>query len=308
MGQRTRRRPWTSRVSASAAVARRFADYLDGTQPSASALATATGRTRDIQAALMRSVEVARSVRVGSFFKRTAVHDASDLDFFVVLRRDDVRRGGSYVTSTTVLDRVRNAISDRYPRSVVGRNRSAVVVSFSSGIPVDVVPAVFLRFLLSNYPLYQIPDGEGGWLESSPDLQRAAFAAADEQSAGKLHRSIQLVKAWARYRQAPLPISSYYLECVLAAAGLANGVRRYSLIIDDAFRLLAYRGGTSLQDPLGISGYLQPAKTAAQREALCTSLSFASGHASRAYDAECAGDAHEAVRQWRMLFPGFRAL
>ena len=55
-------------MSASDTVARRFAEYLDRSQPTANVLGTATERTKDIQAALLRSVDVARAVRVGSFY------------------------------------------------------------------------------------------------------------------------------------------------------------------------------------------------------------------------------------------------
>jgi hypothetical protein len=294
-------------VSTSDIVARRFAEYLDRSQPADNVLATAIERTKDIQAALLRSVDIAHAARVGSFYKGSAVRAASDLDLFVVLRRDDVRRAGRYVASTTVLDHLRSAISDRYPRSVVGRDRSAVVVSFNTGIPIDVVPAVFVGPLQSGHPLYQIPHGGGGWLETSPDAQRTAFAVADRRSGSKLRRSIQLIKTWARYRQAPLPISSYYLESALAAAQVANGPRPYSLIMADSFRVLAKRGATALQDPLGISGYILPARTEAQRNSLCGSLGFAYQHSSAAYDAECAGDSREGIRQWRVILPGLRA-
>ena len=212
------------------------------------------------------------------------------------------------MASTTVLDNLRNAISDRYPRSVVGRDRSAVAVSFSSGIPIDVVPATYVGPLPSGHPLYQIPDGDGDWLETSPDAQRTAFTAADRRSGSKLRRSIQVIKTWAHYRQVPLPMSSFYLESALTAARVADGVRPYSLIVAEAFSLLAKRGATALHDPLGISGYILPARTQAQRNSLCVSLNFACEHSSAAYEAECAGDSREAIRQWRILLPGFRAL
>lgn len=295
-------------MTASAVVSRRFAEYLSSIEPSDDAISLARQRTNGIHAALARSVAVARVARVGSLYKGTAIHGAGDLDFFVVLRRDAVRHAGKYVASTTVLSHVRNAIVDRYPRSAVGRDQSAVVVAFGNGIPIDVVPAVFADPLRSGNPLYEIPDGDGGWLTTSPDEQRSAFAIDDERSGGKLRRALQLVKAWARYRQTPLPISSFYVESVLASEGIASGVRPYSLILSDAFRVLAARGSRSLQDPLGISGYIRPAKTEAQRASLAASMSFASNHADAAYDAECLGDSREAVRQWRILFRGFRAL
>jgi hypothetical protein len=257
---------------------------------------------------MLRSMTTSRVARVGSYYKKTAIDAVSDLDFFVVIRREEARWSGSLVASITVLNNVRAAIIDRYSRSAVGRDGSAIAVSFASGIPIDVVPAIFANPLNTGHPLYSIPDGEGGWLETSPDAQRMAFAAADLRSGGKLRRSVQLVKAWAHYREAPLPISSFYVETVLATSRVAEGVRSYSAILADSFQLLANRGTASLKDPLGISGYIRPARTEAQRTSLSRSLSFAAEHAGWAHDAECEADGREAVRQWQMLLPGFRAL
>jgi hypothetical protein len=250
-------------------------------------------------------MQVARVARVGSFYKGTAIANASDLDFFVVVRREDVRWGGSLVSSATLLGNVRTAILDRYPRSNIGKDGSAVVVEFADVIPIDVVPAVFANPLRTGHPLYSIPDGEGDYLETAPDAQRAMFRAADLRAGGKLRRVVQLVKAWAYYRDVPLPISSFYLETVLAVARVADGPRTYSAAFSDALAVLAERGATALRDPLGISGNIRPARTNAQREAIARSVSFAADHAECAHDHERSGDTAEAVRQWRMILPGF---
>jgi hypothetical protein len=292
---------------ASAAVAVRFVEYLHRIEPAPGTLDVALQRTRRISAALRRTVNVVRALAVGSFYKRTAIRDVSDLDFFVVLRRDDVRWGGSYMSSTTVLDNVRDAIVDRFPSSDIGRDGSAVTVMFTSGVPIDVVPAVFQRPLANGYPLYVIPDGDGGWLETSPDAQRNHFAVRSARSGGKLRRSVQLVKAWAQYRDVPLALSSFYVESVLANAKLAEGIRSYSQIFADSFALLASRGGSAMRDPLGISGLLAPTRTDRQRQQLERSLDFAASVSQIASAAEEEGFGGEAAQQWRRLLHGFRS-
>jgi len=293
---------------AAAGIAARFAEYLARIEPRQGVLDAAVKRSAGIHGAILRSMQVARVARVGSFYKGTAIANASDLDFFVVIRREDVRWAGTMVSSATVLGNIRSAILDRYPRSNIGKDGSAVVVEFADGIPIDVVPAIFASPLQTGHPLYSIPDGEGGYLDTAPDAQRAAFLAADFRAGGKLSRVIKLVKTWAYYRDAPLPISSFYLETVLATAGIADGPRSYSAALSDAMKVLAERGVTALRDPLGISGNIPPARTRAQRELIARSLSFAADHAECAYDAERGGDTSEAARQWRMVLPGFRGL
>lgn len=290
---------------ASIAVAARFVEYVARITPRAGVRETMVLRSSQIQRALARTMPISRAIRVGSFYKRTAIRDRSDLDFFVVLRREAVRWGGEYTASTTVLRNIRAAIIDRYPTSDIGRDVSAVTVSFADGIAVDVVPAVFEGPIAGGYPMYLIPDGDGGWLETSPDRQRLVFSLADAASRGKLRASVQLVKAWARYREVPLPISSFYLETVLAQAGLTRGARSYSRILTESILALADRGERAVRDPLGISGYIHVAATEAQRGTVARSLRYASYHASAALKAEMEGDAVEAVRQWRTVLPGF---
>ena len=294
---------------ASDAVATRFANLFARLDPPAAALTTAVDRTTGIVARLAaRDIAVSRSARVGSFYKKTAIVGTSDLDLFVVLRRESVRWAGSYVSSMTVLNNVREAIIGRYPRSEVGRDGSAVTVSFATGVPIDVVPAVFEKPLNTGQPLYRIPDGEGDWLLTSPDAQLKSFQLANLRAGQKLRRCVQAVKHWATARAVPLPISSYYIEAVLASSDVAVGVRAYSDVVADSFILLANRGTAALQDPLGISGYIAPARTRAQRETIAKALDYAAEHAAAAFNAELARDGREAVRQWRMVLPAIRPL
>lgn len=286
----------------SAAVAVRFADYIARIQPAADVRDVASKRAAVIVAAIRRTIQVAKSPQVGSFYKGTAIADASDFDVCVVVRREDVRRASQYVASTTVLEWLRQSIVDRYPRSAIGRDVSAVTVSFANGIPIDVVPAVYAGPLRDGRPLYLIPDGDGGWFETSPDAQAIAFRIADARSTGKLRRSVQLVKAWGALHESRSHLSSTYVETVLMGAGYAAGPNTYSAILTDSFRLLGTRGATAIQDPLGISGLIRPAKTDAQRASLAASFAAAAQHAEAARDAEMRNDTHEAVRQWRIVF------
>lgn len=297
-----------SSARAAAAVGARFGEFVSRLDPPRTVLETAVRRCNEIQGAILRSLQLSRVVRVGSFYKGTAIKNASDLDLFVVVRREDVRWAGDFVLSTTLLDNIRSAIVDRYPNSSIGRDGCAVCVSFANGASIDVVPAIFANPLRTGHPLYLIPDGESGWLETSPDAQRQFFAAADLRAGGKLRRAVQVIKAWAHYREAALPLSSFYVETVLGASGVAEGARTYSAVLADAWQILASRGPSALRDPLGISGHIRPTRTKRQAESVARSLGFAADHARCAYQAECAGATGEAVRQWRILLPGFRDL
>src|SRR6266487_566121 len=87
-----------------------------------------------------------------------------------------------------------------YPTTPVERDVQAVVVPFSQGASVDVVPAVFDQMLNGKLPLYLIPDGDRDWMPTCPELHANYIRQADAKSGGKLKRVAQLLKYWRECR------------------------------------------------------------------------------------------------------------
>lgn len=296
-----------SRALVRVAVARRFDALLTRIAPLLGARTSAEGRARLVAARLGRQMAVARSLMAGSFYKQTAIRRHSDLDLFVVLTRDEVRWGGNYVASDTVLRNVGVALQRSYPNTGVRRDGVAITVGFAQGgAPVDVVPAIYLRHDATMMsPVYLMPDGDGDWMETSPDADRRRFAVASQASGNKLARVVRLVKWWARERATPIPLSMYHLETLVIAQGLAPAVGRYSEILADVFDCLNARDGAAVRDTLGLPGHIPLAATDAQIDTVCRAVAHAAAHARRAVDAEVRGDLAEAVRQWQMILPEF---
>ncbi len=291
----------------SQAVAHRFATLLGRIQPTSSAIQKADQRAGIIRRRLAKAFNVRRFIPVGSLWKGTAIYRHSDLDLLAVVSRDDARWGGGYVASSTLLGHVRDELRDRFPAtSDIRRDGQAVSVVFGGGGPgVDVVPGLFDRPVDGGYPSYLVPDGDGGWLRTSPDRQKRYFDDEDASCGGKLRRVVQLTKWWAQARARAIPLLSYHLETLLAWSGVARGARAYSVVARDAFGILALREDTAINDPLGISGRIPAAKTDAQRGDLARAVAYAWGHARAAVAAEEDGDLVEAVRQWRIVFESF---
>jgi hypothetical protein len=291
---------------ASAAVARRFATLLGRIQPLATTLQRADQRQTAIRTRLQRAFRVPRFVRVGSLWKGTGISSYSDLDLFVVLSRDEVRWGSAYITSSTLLQKIRSELVGRFPATAIRKDGQAVSVSFAGGRPgADVVPAVFEGAVNGGFPAYLIPDGTGSWVRTAPDYQKRYFDDEDVRCGGKLRRVIQTIKWWARARVRPIPLLSYHLEMLLASGGVCRGARGYAGIVADAFGLLATRGGAGLNDPLGVSGRIPAAGTQAQQEELARAAAYAWNHARAAVRAEGEGWLNEAVRQWRIVLATF---
>lgn len=287
-------------------VAQRFVELIRRIQPRPLEVARARTRLQGIRTRLSASFPISRVVLTGSHTKGTAVRSFSDVDIFVVLRRDAVRWGSGYVSSATLLRQVRDDLQSRFPSTEIRRDEMSIVVEFSQGDhAVDVVPAIFRSPTQSGYPLFSIPDGSGGWLDTSPDLHFKYLRDADARSGGKLKRVIQLVKWWRVCRTPNVPLLSFHIEMALALSRAAVGAAPYSQVLALGFNVMNIRRGAALRDPCGVSGLIPAAKTEAQRNSVDGSLNHAAWHSSEAFAAEDRGDWREAVRQWDIVFNGY---
>lgn len=287
----------------STAVATRFDKLLEALQPSPRDVERSQKHVSTIRTRIQNRFEVSKTLWVGSHAKQTAIRSISDIDVFVVLRRDELKRGDGYVQPKTVLKWVRDELDDCFRQTWVGRDGMAVVVAFGQGqYSVDVVPAMYLGQHGSGMPLFEIPHPENRWLTTSPEAHQRFFRDANERAGRRLQRIVQLVKHWLHSRVNPIPLQAFHIEMVLAAAGSGSTPGSYSYHLANALRALAIRKGAALRDPLGISGSILAAKTDAKRELVTKALKHAAAHAVAAVHAENRGDTHEAIRQWQIVF------
>jgi len=270
------------------------------------ALAQRFARHRDqVEGRLNAKFQLSGIKRIGSFSRGTAIRSSSDLDLLAVIRREDVTRGGKVVSSQTVMLNVRDGLKERFPSSDIGRDGQAVVVDFAQGREtVDVVPAYYQGPGLGNYPVYRIPDGRGGWMETSPELHNKFIADADKASGFKLKNVVRLMKAWGQSRAAAGELTSLHLELLLASQGTCLGVKSYSSCLRDTFQLLSSRECRALQDPQHWAGLIPAAGTESKRVALLGSVRTSLRYANNALVAEQAGRPREAVEQWKKVLSG----
>jgi hypothetical protein len=71
-----------------------------------------------------------------------------------------------------------------------------------------------------------------------------------------------------------------------------------------ALKILNDRECRSLQDPLGLSGYIHATQTSAQLETVKDAVKNSFARASKAVAAEAVRDFEEANRQWSIVFNG----
>lgn len=206
-------------------------------------------------------------------------------------------------SSDSVLRRVRAALADRYFATAIRRDRQAISVHFDGGrITVDVVPATYNRASAGGYPSFLIPDGTGGWLDTSPALHNARINAADVRSGGKLKNVARLVKRWRVRRQKPIRLTSIYLELLLAAENVCRVGMTYEQCLLASFGLLHGSSCAPIDDPAGLRVSVSAASTDASLDDLRNAIEFAYDHATRACEASARKRYGEAVRQWRIVF------
>ncbi|MBX2991472.1 MAG: nucleotidyltransferase [Bacteroidetes bacterium] len=289
-------------IATQSRIANLFQRLIAGIQPTSGETSSARGHAARIKTRIESSFNLKKSMIAGSFARQTYIRGYSDIDMFMLLSRDEARRGGSYMSSDTVLSNLKAELQQRFPATNIYRDVHAIVVFFSSsGISVDVVPVIFEGWIPMR-PRYLMPDGSGWWMKTSPPTHNAYLVKANEKSAGKLRKTAQLIKFWRLCRTPQVPLSSFHIEMLLAANAVCVGVKSYAQCITETLQLLAERQCQGLRDPLGISGNIGATRSDSQRESALNSVIYSRDQAKAALSAAKEGDLEEAKRHWNIVF------
>ncbi|MBV9925659.1 MAG: hypothetical protein JOZ96_11630 [Acidobacteria bacterium] len=284
-----------------------FSKLLSGIEPRDTDIRLYDSHKSSVKTRLESVFQTNRVEQIGSYSRGSAIRDTSDIDLMLILSVNEVRWGDKLKSSSTILNQVREQLQGRYYSTDVGRDGQAVVVRFADNKhPVDVVPAVYTRHGgVKNYPIYAIPNGSGGWMDTSPQAHNKFINDADDRSGGKLKRTAMLIKFWRRCRQPKIPLSSFHLELLLAVEGTCVGPKSYAVCMNDALVLLSNRQCESLVDPVGVSGGVPSANTEAKKQQLRQAVSSSADRTYKACISESRGDFNEAYRLWDLVFNGY---
>ena len=276
---------------------RGFEDFHSSLTPSPGESQAAKDHRTSIEACLKSGFGLNRFFRTGSFGNGTSISGYSDVDYFA-----SIPTAGLKQNSSSTLTAVRDALNARFYNTNVRVNCPAVYVPFGTLAKdaTEVVPADYVSQTDGGYSLYDIPDCHGGWMRSSPETHNAYVAVVDTKVKGKLKPLIRFVKGWKFYCN--VPISSFYLE--LRTAKYAEGEKTivYDIDVKNLFKHLVDIDLAKMQDPAGISGYIVPCSTNVMLQDAKSKLSTAYNRATKARDAESAGDTKTAFYWWNLLY------
>lgn len=274
-----------------------FSDFLDKLKTKVPESQAAKNHRASIEACLRNNFGLNRFVRIGSFGNGTSVSGYSDVDYLASIPANEVTASSSYF-----LTKVRNALDTRFPLTGVRIDTPAVVVPFGTykAETTEVVPAGYVT--QNTYKVYKIADGNGGWMNISPDAHNDYVSTVDAKLGGKVKPLIRFIKAWKFYRS--VPISSFYLEMFTARYASSETIILYWIDIKRILRQLADRELPSMYDPTGVGGTIQPCKTVLSHADALSKTATAATRAEKAYDAGSSGDIKDAFDWWSLLYGG----
>jgi len=137
-------------------------------------------------------------------------------------------------------------------------------------------------------------------MKASPDAHNAYVRSVDEKLGGKVKPLIRFVKAWKFFRD--VPISSFYLEIRVAKYASEEKAILYDIDVRNVLKFLWDGQLASLQDPMGVSGYIAACRSDATREDALSKLGTAYARADKARAAATAGNISDAFDWWRLLY------
>jgi len=221
-------------------------------------------------------------IHFGSFARRTKCRDLDDIDLIITM----VGGGGTYraISGTTCavivpdghrLARFRDIQGDvnsrlvinqfirslgnvhHYRRADMKRNEAAAVLDLSSYSWVyDIVPAFLTAPEYDGRTYYLIPDGQGQWRKTDPQVDKARATSINQSHQGRVLDVIRLTKRWHR-RQPGIELRSYLIETMLLdyyASHAANVPPYMDLNLRDALSAMAARITNPVYDPKNIDG------------------------------------------------------
>ncbi|MDF2192610.1 nucleotidyltransferase [Paraflavitalea sp. CAU 1676] len=218
-----------------------------------------------VKACLEKNFECYDFFETGSFGNSTGVRHYSDTDYFAVIPSKKLHEDSSYS-----LRKVKEALQETFWRTEgIVVNTPAVNIPFGTyaSETLEVTPCTFNGLVdtpVGSKGSYDIPNYEGGWMKSSPRAHNAYVKREDERLGYKLKPLIRLIKAWKFYNN--VPISSFYLELRTTKYAEGESSIVYDIDVKSVLKMLYERELPSIQDPMGISGYVKACSTDAKRE------------------------------------------
>lgn len=203
------------------------------------------------------SSDVLHSIYVGSYGRNTAI-STSDIDILVELPSEQFDRFNNLSGNgqSRLLQAVKSAILNAYPRSDVRADGQVVKVSFSDGMYFEIVPA-----FMSWDGSYKYPDSNlgGNWKSTNPKAEQEAMAQKNKNSYGLLYdtcRHIRFVRDnyFSSYHLSGIVIDSFVYAAIgnwqwTQPGGTSAETGTYETVLLDYYNRSVIRWGLEITAP-----------------------------------------------------------
>jgi len=233
-----------------------FETFLSRLVPLTSEHDIAKSHKDSVKSCLENNFECHSFFEIGSFGNETGVRHFSDTDYFAAIPANNLYNDSAYT-----LRKVKEALQDTFwSTEGIAVNAPAVIVPFGqyASETLEITPCKFNEIVetpVGKKSSYDIPDFDGGWMQSSPLAHNAYVKREDERLSYKLKPLIKLIKAWKFYNN--VPISSFYLELRTTKYAEGKTTIVYDIDLKNVIKILVEKELPSMQDPMGISGYVK---------------------------------------------------
>lgn len=233
----------------------------------------------------------------GSANNGTDVSGCSDMDFFASIPTRKLKQ-----SSSTSLREIKECLQERFPNTNVYVDSPAVVLDFGGGTwdTAEVIPADFITKTSKGKNIYEIPDGNGGWMRSSPSTHNSYVTFHNNRLNKKLKPLIRFVKAWKYY--CDVPISSFYLELRVTKLMENEDFIQYEIDLDNIFQQLLVTDLAAIRDPEGVSGLIYPCKSDNAKRTALSKIGTAASRVKKAREAQLNNDIREAFEWWDKVY------
>lgn len=265
--------------------------------PSSYQSGKATSHKSSITSRLEYYYDLSQLFYSGSANNGTDVASLSDVDFFASIPTNKLKDN-----SSTSLREIKECLQNRFKSTRVYVDSPAIVLDFGSGVwdTAEVIPAYFVKKTAKGKNIYNIPNGSGGWMRSSPSTHNAYVTFHNNRLNKKLKPLIRFIKAWKYYSD--VPISSFYLELRVTKLMEEEKSIIYDIDLNSIFQKLKNNNLAAIQDPEGISGLIYPCASDAAKITALSKLDTAVIRIQKAREAESSGSIKEAFEWWDKVF------
>lgn len=277
-----------------------FDTFIEWLKPLSSEHEKAAAHKDSVKRCMENNFDCTSFFETGSFGNDTGVRHFSDTDYFA-------RCPGNkfWTDSAYTLRKVKEALQSTFSRtSNIEVKTPAIQIPFGiyKSETLEVTPATYNGLVttpVGNKYSYEIPNYEGGWMNSSPGAHIAYVNRENSRLNGKLKPLIQMIKAWKFYNS--VPITSFYLELRVTKYAEKETVIIYDIDLKNIITMLNTNQLASIQDPMGISGYVPACKTTAKKTNALSKLNTGATRAIKAVENREA-NVDNAFYWWNLFF------